>query len=130
MKVYSAYAQPPPTPIAVTTRHPIHATESLILHGSYPRSATASRSAALKFAAMTAEHDRLYGSGTGQAVVKGAYLKNLPRAFLSGVNPAPKVALSPPACKPNQLMLGPVQDLDGFSLSVDRKRQDGYRRDR
>ena len=42
-------------------------------------------------ATMTAEHDRLYGPGTGQAFVNGAYLKDLPRAVLARVS-SPKAA--------------------------------------
>ena len=50
-----------------------------------------------QIAKVTAEHDRLYGSGTGQAFVNGAYLKDLPRAVLARSGSVPKPPLRPVA---------------------------------
>ncbi|MBD2745842.1 hypothetical protein IC232_03935 [Microvirga sp. BT688] len=72
---------------------------------------------------MSAEHDRIFGQGTGSGFVSGAYLQDLPRA-VDQMSGRLRYAPGPYPCTADQIVFAPIQDAFGFFLISDPRKTD------
>ncbi len=72
---------------------------------------------------MSAEHDRIFGPGTGSGFVAGAYLQDLPRAVDQMIGRL-RYAPGPYPCNTDKIVFAPIQDAFGFFLISDPRKAD------